>query len=126
MSTLKQLIRKKRKKKIKKKKSTILNKCPQKKGICSEDMFHMSPKKPNSARRNVCRLKIFKIKKFCTAYVPGQYFVDKPIQKFANILIRGGRVKDLPGIKYKVIRGKYDVQSVVNRKKSRSKYGTQR
>ena len=86
----------------------------------------MKPKKPNSARRNVGKLAILKTKKKFIAYLPGQQLSDKPLQAFSTILVRGGRVKDLPGVKYKMVRGKYDLASVVHRRKSRSKYGTHR
>lgn len=125
MPTINQIINYKRKKKEKKKKTPILNKCPQKKAFCLK-VSVMKPKKPNSARRNVGKLAILKTKKKFIAYLPGQQLSDKPLQAFSTILVRGGRVKDLPGVKYKMVRGKYDLASVVHRRKSRSKYGTHR
>ena len=80
----------------------------------------MTPRKPNSALRKVARLKLFN-KKFITAYIPGE---GHNLQKFGDVLVRGGRIKDLPGIKYTIIRGKFDLIPVNDRKQGRSKYGT--
>jgi small subunit ribosomal protein S12 len=118
MVTVNQLIlgiRKKRKFKIKK---PALDKCPQKKGFCLRILL-MTPKKPNSAIRKVARVLLSNLKQV-SGYIPGK---GHNLQKHSAILIRGGRVRDLPGIKYKIIRGKFDLKGVVNRRSSRSKYG---
>lgn len=117
MPTINQLLSLRKKKKVKNSKKK-LTKCPQKKGICLR-VFLLTPKKPNSALRKVARLRLTN-KKFVTAYIPG---IGHNVQKFSSALIRGGRVRDLPGIKYKIIRNKYDVAPVYNRSQARSKYG---
>ncbi len=111
----------KRKKKIKKY-SNILRKCPQKKGICIK-VYKTSPKKPNSAVRKVAKIKIPSHKIFTLIGIPGQ---GHKLQEFSYVLIRGGRVNDVPGVNYKAIRGKYDFawMETFYRKKRRSKYGT--
>nr|NP_074973.1 ribosomal protein S12 [Euglena longa]P46308.1 RecName: Full=Small ribosomal subunit protein uS12c; AltName: Full=Plastid 30S ribosomal protein S12 [Euglena longa]CAA57950.1 30S ribosomal protein S12 [Euglena longa]CAC24584.1 ribosomal protein S12 [Euglena longa] len=123
MSTIQQLVRKRRKKIKKKKKLAALDSCPQKKCICLK-VHTITPKKPNSALRKVTRVKIISISKmFTTAYIPG---IGHNLQEHSMVLIRGGRVKDLPGVKYKVIRGCLDAAGVKNRKNGRSKYGVKR
>lgn len=120
MPTLNQLCSKKRKPKKKINKTPALNKCPQKKGFCIK-VFLRTPKKPNSALRKLAKLKLFSNKKTVTAYIPGE---GHNLQNYSNVLIRGGRVKDLPGVKYHIIRGKLDLLGLKNRRTSRSKYGT--
>jgi small subunit ribosomal protein S12 len=120
MSTKIQLLLKKnRKKKIKKTKKLILEKCPQKKGTCLK-VFIASPKKPNSASRKVVKVVLLSTKKQTQCHIPG---IKHSLQRYSTVLIRGGRVKDLPGIKYRVIRGKFDLKCVYDRFKARSKYG---
>jgi small subunit ribosomal protein S12 len=120
MSTIQQLIRNKRIKKIKTIKSSI-NFCPQRRGICLRT-FIATPKKPNSAMRKVARVKLSTGKEI-TAFIPGE---GHNLQEHSIVLIRGGRVKDLPGVRYKVIRGALDCLGVKNRKNGRSKYGTKK
>ena len=91
------------------------------KGICLK-VFTRTPKKPNSALRKVVRLKL-STKKITTAYIPGE---GHTLQEYSSVLMRGGRVKDLPGVKYHLIRGKYDFLGLKNRKQARSKYGTKK
>lgn len=110
-----------RKKKSYKNKTPALNKNPQVKGVCVK-VFVRTPKKPNSALRKVVKLKLSKGRRV-EAYIPGE---GHNLQEYSVVLMRGGRVPDLPGVKYKLIRGKYDFQSVKNRKKSRSIYGTKK
>jgi len=122
MATIKQLILKKlRKKKEKKKKTPTLFKNPKKKGICLK-VYTRTPKKPNSALRKVAKIKLFNKKKV-EAYIPG---IGHNLQQYSVVLMRGGRVQDLPGVKYHLIRGKHDFQGVKLRKTSRSKYGTKK
>jgi small subunit ribosomal protein S12 len=121
MASLNQLIRKKRPKKIKRNKVPALQGNPQQKGTCLR-VFTMTPRKPNSALRKVARLKLFN-KSFITAYIPGE---GHSLQRFHDVLVRGGRVKDLPGIKYKIIRGKYNLTGAIGRKQGRSKYGVKK
>ncbi|CRG98241.1 apicoplast ribosomal protein S12, putative (apicoplast) [Plasmodium gallinaceum] len=105
----------------KKNNNYLLNKCPQKKGIVLKILIK-TPKKPNSALRKVAKIKLSNNKELL-AYIPGE---GKSIQEHNFVLIKGGRVKDLPGIKYKIIRGSLDSIGVINRKTSRSKYGTKK
>jgi small subunit ribosomal protein S12 len=120
MSTKIQLLLKKnRQKKIKKTKKLMLEKCPQKKGTCLK-VFISSPKKPNSASRKVVKVVLLSTKKQTQCHIPG---IKHSLQRYSTVLIRGGRVKDLPGIKYRVIRGKFDLKCVYDRFKARSKYG---
>merc|ERR1711920_25467 len=125
MPTLNQLSKVKRKKKKKKKKkrnkTPALDFCPQKKGICVK-IFTRTPKKPNSATRKLVKLKLSNRKKI-NAYVPGE---GHTLQEYSTVLIKGGRIKDLPGIKYKLVRGKYDFLGLKSRKTSRSLYGTKK
>lgn len=93
--------------------------CPQKKGTCLK-VFNTTPRKPNSALRKVARVLLSNYQRV-TAYIPG---MSHNLQKHSVVLVRGGRVKDLPGVRYTIVRGKYDLQRLVNRRKRRSKYGT--
>lgn len=108
----------KRKKKIKWDKSPALKKNPQQKGVCIK-VFTKTPRKPNSALRKVAKIRLSNSLKV-NAYIPG---IGHNLQEFSIVLIRGGRVKDLPGVKYHLVRGKYDLHGLHERKKSRSKYG---
>jgi small subunit ribosomal protein S12 len=121
MPTINQLCKTKRIKKNKSKKTPALASCPQKKGLCLK-IFTRTPKKPNSAIRKLTRLKLSSGIKV-NAYIPGE---GHNLQEYSNVLIRGGRVKDLPGIKYHLVRGKYDFVGLKTRKTSRSKYGTKK
>ena len=118
MPTINQLVRKGRKKILKKSKSIDLEGCPQKKGVCLQVMTR-TPKKPNSALRKVARVRLTNGKEV-TAYIPGE---GHNLQEHSIVLIRGGRVRDLPGVKYHIIRGKLDTAGVEGRKRGRSKYG---
>ncbi len=118
MPTINQLIRKGRKKILKKSKSIDLEGCPQKKGVCLQVMTR-TPKKPNSALRKVARVRLTNGKEV-TAYIPGE---GHNLQEHSIVLIRGGRVRDLPGVKYHILRGKLDTAGVDGRKRGRSKYG---
>ena len=121
MPTINQLVRHGRKKIRTKTKCPALKRCPQKRGVCTR-VYTTSPKKPNSALRKVARVRLtnaFEV----TTYIPG---VGHNLQEHAIVLIRGGRVKDLPGVRYHVVRGTLDTQGVENRKQSRSKYGAKR
>ncbi|MFQ5713155.1 MAG: 30S ribosomal protein S12 [Candidatus Scalinduaceae bacterium] len=118
MPTINQLVRKARKKISKKSKSVDLGECPQKKGVCLQVMTR-TPKKPNSALRKVARVRLTNGKEV-TAYIPGE---GHNLQEHSIVLIRGGRVPDLPGVKYHMIRGKLDTAGVEGRKRGRSKYG---
>lgn len=119
MPTYNQLCTKKRKKKSKLNKTPALDKCPQKKGVCTKLVIR-APKKPNSALRKLVKLRLSN-KKQVYAYIPGE---GHNLQEYSTVLIRGGRVKDLPGVKYHLIRGKLDFSGLKTRKTSRSKYGT--
>jgi small subunit ribosomal protein S12 len=119
MLTRNQLFKNKRLKKKVLNKTPALDRCPQKKGICLK-LVVRTPKKPNSALRKLAKLKLSN-KKVLYAYIPGE---GHNLQEYSTVLIRGGRVKDLPGVKYHIIRGKYDFAGLKNRKTSRSKYGT--
>ena len=121
MPTINQLVRTKRKKVIKKSKSPALNVCPQRRGVCVR-VYTITPKKPNSALRKVARVKLTTGKEV-TAYIPGE---GHNLQEHSVVLIRGGRVKDLPGVKYHIIRGTLDTSGVEGRGQSRSKYGTKK
>ena len=121
MATIQQLIKYKKQKKKFKIKSPALKKTPQKKGVCLK-VYTRTPKKPNSAIRKIAKIRLtnkFKI----IAYIPGE---GHNLQEHSVVLVRGGRVKDLPGVRYHIIRGKYDFQGLQKRKKSRSKYGTKK
>lgn len=121
MSTINQLIKASRKQKPIKAKSNALNKCPQKKGVCVR-VYTINPKKPNSADRKVAKVRLSS-GKLITGYIPGE---GHNLQEHSIVLIRGGRIKDLPGVKYQLVRGVYDLNSVLHRKKARSKYGQNR
>lgn len=122
MATINQLCKKQqRQKKIFKTKTPALLKNPQKKGVCIK-IFNRTPKKPNSALRKVAKIKLSTGKKV-ESYIPGE---GHNLQEYSVVLMRGGRVPDLPGCKYHLIRGKYDFQGVKNRKQSRSRYGTKK
>ena len=121
MPTINQLVRQGRNKQNVKSKSPALRDCPQKRGVCTR-VYTATPKKPNSALRKVCRVKLtngFEV----TSYIPG---VGHNLQEHSVVLIRGGRVKDLPGVRYHTIRGSLDTQGVANRKQGRSKYGAKK
>jgi len=121
MPTNNQLSNNNRKKRIKKNKVPALQKSPQKKGFCVK-VFTRTPKKPNSAIRKLARVRL--TNDLCiNVYIPGE---GHNLQEYSSVLIRGGRVKDLPGIKYHLIRGKFDLKGLPNRKTSRSKYGAKR
>jgi len=121
MVTYNQLQKKIRKEKKRKTKVPALDCNPQKKGVCIK-IFSQTPKKPNSALRKVARIRLVSKKKII-AYIPGE---GHTLQEFSTVLMRGGRVKDLPGVKYHLIRGKYDFLGLKNRKQARSKYGTKK
>ncbi len=121
MSTINQLVRKSRIRKVFKNNVPALNKCPQKRGVCIK-VYTTTPKKPNSALRKVCRVRLTNNLEV-TAYIPGE---GHNLQEHSVVLIRGGRVKDLPGVRYHVIRGSLDCAGVKDRKRSRSKYGVKK
>ncbi|NOY88457.1 MAG: 30S ribosomal protein S12 [FCB group bacterium] len=121
MPTINQLIRKGRARVIEKTKAPALNSCPQKRGVCTR-VYTSTPKKPNSALRKVARVRLTNQMEV-TAYIPGE---GHNLQEHSIVLIRGGRVKDLPGVRYHIIRGTMDTSGVADRKRSRSKYGTKR
>ena len=121
MPTINQLIRKGRSKQKKSTKSPALQECPQKRGVCTRVMT-VTPKKPNSALRKVARVRLSHGIEV-TAYIPG---IGHNLQEHSVVLLRGGRVKDLPGVRYHIIRGTKDTLGVEERRKGRSKYGTKR
>jgi len=121
MPTINQLVRKPRRKQVSKKKNVALDQCPQRRGVCLL-VKTMTPKKPNSALRKVARVRLSNGKEV-TAYIPG---VDHNLQEHSIVLIRGGRVRDLPGVRYHVIRGTLDAAGVEGRRQARSRYGTKR
>jgi small subunit ribosomal protein S12 len=121
MPTINQLVRKGRKKIPNVSKSRVLERCPQKQGVCTQ-VKTMTPKKPNSALRRVARVRLSNGKEV-TVYIPGE---GHNLQEHSIVLVRGGRVRDLPGVRYHVIRGTLDASGVDDRKRSRSKYGTKR
>lgn len=118
MARIKQLCLYKRKKKIKLNRTPALNKSPQKKGVCVK-IFTKTPRKPNSALRKVAKIRVTNGKRV-DSYIPG---IGHNLQEYSIVLMRGGRVKDLPGVKYHLVRGKYDLNGLHERKSSRSKYG---
>ena len=121
MPTITQLLRKERLSKNKKTKSPALLACPQRRGVCIQ-VRTMTPKKPNSALRKVAKVRLttgFEV----TAYIPGE---GHNLQEHSIVLVRGGRVKDLPGVRYHIVRGTLDTQGVANRRRSRSKYGAKK
>ncbi|MCH3907932.1 MAG: 30S ribosomal protein S12 [Sphaerochaeta sp.] len=121
MPTINQLVRKGRKDVSKKTKAPALEGCPQKRGVCTRVMT-VTPKKPNSALRKVARVRLSNGYEV-TAYIPG---IGHNLQEHSVVLMRGGRVKDLPGVRYHIIRGAKDTQGVADRKRSRSKYGAKK
>ncbi len=121
MPTVSQLIRKSRKKLIRKSKTPALVRCPQRRGVCTR-VYTTTPKKPNSALRKVARVRLTHGMEV-TSYIPGE---GHNLQEHSIVLIRGGRVKDLPGVRYHIIRGTLDAAGVDKRKQGRSKYGTKR
>ena len=121
MPTINQLIRSERRVQKTKSKSPALTKCPQRRGVCTR-VFTTTPKKPNSALRKVARVRLsngFEV----NSYIPG---IGHNLQEHSVVLIRGGRVKDLPGVRYHIVRGALETHAVANRKQSRSKYGAKR
>lgn len=121
MPTIQQLIRTRRKQKIKKGKSPALTSCPQRRGVCLQ-VKTMTPKKPNSALRKISRVRLSN-RIEVTSYIPGE---GHNLQEHSIVLVRGGRVKDLPGVRYHIVRGSLDTAGVAKRKRSRSKYGAKR
>ena len=121
MPTINQLIRKARQAVMYKSASPALDKCPQRRGVCTV-VKTTTPKKPNSALRKIARVRLTN-KAEITAYIPG---IGHNLQEHSVVLVRGGRVKDLPGVRYHIIRGTLDCAGVANRKQSRSKYGAKR
>lgn len=121
MATINQLVRKPRHPKTYKSASPALDSCPQKRGVCTR-VYTTTPKKPNSALRKVARVRLTSGVEI-TAYIPG---VGHNLQEHSIVLVRGGRVRDLPGVRYKVIRGALDTQGVKNRKQARSRYGAKK
>ncbi|MDZ7766794.1 MAG: 30S ribosomal protein S12 [Melioribacteraceae bacterium] len=121
MPTISQLIRKGRKEINVKSKSPALQNCPQKRGVCTR-VYTTTPKKPNSALRKVARVRLTNQLEV-TAYIPGE---GHNLQEHSIVLIRGGRVKDLPGVRYHILRGSLDTSGVEERKQGRSKYGTKK
>jgi small subunit ribosomal protein S12 len=119
MSTINQLCKNIRKNKSKMNRTPALEECPQKKGFCTK-IFVRTHKKPNSALRKLAKLKLSNGKSII-AYIPGE---GHKLQPYSNVIIRGGRVKDLPGVKYHLVRGRLDFKGLTGRKTSRSKYGT--
>ena len=121
MPTISQLVRKGRRVLVDKSKSPALDSCPQRRGVCVR-VYTTTPKKPNSAMRKVARVRLTNSKEV-NSYIPGE---GHNLQEHAVVLIRGGRVPDLPGVRYHIVRGALDLQGVNNRKKGRSKYGTKK
>ena len=121
MPTINQLVRKGRNKIKKKSKSPVLESCPQKRGVCVQ-VRTTTPKKPNSALRKIARVRLSNGKEV-TAYIPGE---GHNLQEHSIVLIRGGRVRDLPGVRYHIIRGVLDTMGVTDRKQARSKYGAKK
>ena len=118
MPTIEQLVREGRQPKLKKAKTAALAGAPQRRGVCTR-VYTVTPKKPNSALRKVARVKLSNGTEV-TAYIPGE---GHNLQEHSMVLVRGGRVKDLPGVRYKIVRGALDTQAVKNRKQARSRYG---
>ena len=121
MSTINQLVRKPRKRKVEKSKVPALEACPQRRGVCTR-VYTTTPKKPNSAMRKVARVRLtngFEV----SSYIGGE---GHNLQEHSVVLIRGGRVKDLPGVRYHIVRGVYDTQGVEGRKQGRSRYGAKK
>jgi len=121
LPTINQLVRKGRVQILSKKKAPALSACPQKRGVCTR-VYTTTPKKPNSALRKVARVRLTNHMEV-TAYIPGE---GHNLQEHSIVLIRGGRIKDLPGVRYHIIRGTLDTSGVEDRKKGRSKYGAKK
>ncbi len=121
MPTVQQLVRHGRKRQISRSKSADLGNCPQRRGVCLR-VFTQTPKKPNSALRKVARVRLTNGREV-NAYIPG---VGHNLQEHSVVLIRGGRVKDLPGVRYHIVRGTLDTTGVADRHRGRSKYGAKR
>lgn len=121
MPTINQLVRKGRQTSVKKSTAPALKECPQKRGVCTR-VYTATPKKPNSALRKVARVRLTNSIEV-TAYIPG---IGHNLQEHSVVLIRGGRVKDLPGVRYHIVRGALDTAGVTDRKQSRSKYGAKK
>ena len=121
MSTINQLVRKPRKRKISKSDVPALDACPQKRGVCTR-VYTTTPKKPNSALRKVARVRLTNLAEV-TTYIGGE---GHKLQEHSIVLIRGGRVKDLPGVRYHIVRGTLDATGVESRKRGRSKYGAKK
>ena len=121
MPTINQLIKQGRTMAVKKSKAPILNECPQRRGVCLS-VTTTAPKKPNSALRKIARVRLTN-KQEGTVYIPGE---GHNLQEHSSVLIRGGRVRDLPGVRYHIIRGTLDTAGVAKRRQARSKYGAKR
>ncbi len=121
MPTINQLVRKRRAKQLKRKKTPALQECPQRRGVCTR-VYTTTPKKPNSALRKVARVRLTNGVEV-TSYIPGE---GHNLQEHSVVMIRGGRVKDLPGVRYHIIRGTLDTAGVADRRQARSKYGAKR
>ena len=121
MPTINQLVKKGRKKQGTKSKTPVLGQCPQRRGVCLQ-VKTMTPKKPNSALRKVARVRLSNGKEV-TAYIPGE---GHNLQEHSIVLVRGGRVRDLPGVRYHIVRGVLDTLGVSDRKQARSKYGAKK
>lgn len=121
MPTIQQLVRKGRKPKVNQTKSRALDSCPQRRGVCTR-VYTTTPKKPNSALRKVAKVRLTNGIEVI-AYIPGE---GHNLQEHSIVLVRGGRVKDLPGVKYHIVRGALDTSGVADRRQSRSKYGAKR
>ncbi len=121
MPTINQLVRKRRKKPVRKSNTPALDACPQRRGVCTR-VYTSTPKKPNSALRKVARVRLSNGQEV-TTYIPGE---GHNLQEHSVVLLRGGRVKDLPGVRYHVVRGTLDTVGVEERRQSRSKYGARR
>ncbi len=121
MPTISQLVRKGRHKASNKSKSAALDSCPQRRGVCTK-VYTTTPKKPNSAMRKVAKVRLTN-KQEVIAYIPGE---GHNLQEHSIVLVRGGRVKDLPGVRYHIVRGSLDTAGVEGRKQQRSKYGAKR
>ena len=121
MPTINQLVRKQRRVPRKFSKAPVLDQCPQKRGVCLQ-VKTMTPKKPNSALRKIARVRLSNGKEV-TAYIPG---IDHNLQEHSIVLVRGGRVRDLPGVRYHIVRGTLDCLGVEKRRQGRSKYGAKK
>ncbi len=121
MNTIQQLIRKGRKRIVGKSKSSALDSCPQRKGVCLR-VYTKTPRKPNSAMRKVARVRLTN-KREVNAYIPGE---GHNLQEHSIVLVRGGKIKDLPGVNYTIVRGVLDTNGVESRAQGRSRYGTKR